>query len=339
MKASFDHPTSTKAWGDLALLISRSYWRRLWIQQEIATEKNVTVHCGHFSLPLTQLYYTVNAVYIYLFMHGWDDLSVFKREVRLRVSKLHHPELRGTLDRKDYRTLLELVLFQSLMRATDPKDKVYGIVGICHPWRENLTIDYQLPTHRVYVRAFKSFVIWYNHLDLMVDSIRPQAMSCLEYLPSWCPDFSINISWPDGADRHELPHTHHPKDFPTRSRGYWGTSQLDFHFKCSDNVLVAGGLILDAVETSSAGFGPYYSDVKEENIESMKGAVQLGMGFRGGPYWSFWQSPDATRAYSDREKYTVASDLIQTYGMFNLFSTQDKTGVKLVARISSAAHS
>ncbi|KAI1755452.1 heterokaryon incompatibility protein-domain-containing protein [Xylaria castorea] len=111
MGSSLEHPSVQQAWCDLAILASRPYWARVWIQQEIVRQTNVIVHCGWWKFPLTWLYnlYTLYINYLDDMRHD-ERIPLFQQFIRqlfARIGLLKSQH--GKIDRFDYPTTASIL--------------------------------------------------------------------------------------------------------------------------------------------------------------------------------------------------------------------------------------
>lgn len=83
-------------------------------------------------------------------------------------------------------TLLQFLRGFPLCRATDPRDKIYCIIGIATPYPNiTLPIDYTIEWPEVFLRATKYVIEGENSLNILTSS-----GSGREELPSWVPDYT-----------------------------------------------------------------------------------------------------------------------------------------------------
>jgi hypothetical protein len=130
-------------------LLSREYWRRVWIVQEVFRARKIMIYCGHEKLP-------------------WKDLAKFFRQVRRlpdnnaqqiatsseEINTLSHNAATTLIDHRTARlqNLETLLMSYDGSFCCDPRDKVYALVGLAGKRLTNrsaklveqdwLTIDY-----------------------------------------------------------------------------------------------------------------------------------------------------------------------------------------------------
>ena len=189
-------------------LLQSSWFNRVWVLQEaVLAPQDLTVLCGENSI-------------------GWEDfwsalLSIWKlkREPVVQESHLLHglgsvtfiAQLRYDWQRGEGSIfdLLSLVARSRVRQTTDPRDKVYGLLGLLNPellLQNNFgsisdsvfafTVDYSKSVEQIY----EEFAVWCmtagKSLDILNYSYN--AASSLR-LPSWVPDWSIpttsSLSW------------------------------------------------------------------------------------------------------------------------------------------------
>lgn len=172
-------------WEPIFDLLNRPWFDRLWVMQEIQlASKRSIVQCGLDSIgwPLFQ-----RAV---LCLRYQGNLP---RHVSSRLSKLV-----GLLSSARNCDFLRLLVKAQARLCSEPRDKVYGILGLTPPrMRSLIHPTYTEPVTFVYKDAF---------LALMKDTNRVESLSlCMKQSgrlferPSWVPDWSIS--------QHKVRHT------------------------------------------------------------------------------------------------------------------------------------
>ena len=154
----------------IAKIMAREYWHRVWIIQEIFRARSVTVHCGHDTMR-------------------WSSLSKFFRYLSRQPEQAEVIKRPG--DRRKYERLLEACtspaksltehrtsqkhcledLFKAYKtcRSSDPRDKVYALVGLA---QRKFKMDFK-PIHWIVVdysksvlHIFRSLVLLFEEADL-----------------------------------------------------------------------------------------------------------------------------------------------------------------------------
>ncbi|OSS48751.1 hypothetical protein B5807_06858 [Epicoccum nigrum] len=175
----------------------RPWFGRLWVAQELAlSQRDPRVHVGTLTLPWLQLY---------------DYIVGLDR--RLPASFGGHPRLTAFMEstvgvrrlgrvRAVPTTSLSLQAFRSAPAlASDPRDKIFGLLGICafSPGQMVMAPDYTKSTTRVFTEATISMLqepqnVPYGLLPLQPPR-RHSGRSCyqrLPDLPTWALDLNIS---------------------------------------------------------------------------------------------------------------------------------------------------
>jgi hypothetical protein len=131
-------------------MISRQYWTRVWIIQEFILGRNVVLQCGHV-------------------LYDWDKLnnSFPSRHDRRGGEKLHRLfDLKRRLG-PNVKALpaSEAFRFAHESEATDPRDKIYGVLGLIHMRHglappDNLSRTRQKNLQRMIVENSIDGVLW-----------------------------------------------------------------------------------------------------------------------------------------------------------------------------------
>lgn len=126
-------PTMMKACNALS---ERRYWTRIWIQQEMLLQPNVTMFCGEYQQPLFPLL-------------QWLQFSEYKdmtqRDFIYRMCRFRDMVRRPTL--------LEIVTYFSACESKDTRDKIFALISLVEgPERDALMQhlpDYSLTLSKV----------------------------------------------------------------------------------------------------------------------------------------------------------------------------------------------
>lgn len=194
---------SDEFWGFIEL-VDRSYWDRIWVVQEYLAARRAIIRCGKerflpvFFLRLCELManpFGTTAIPI-------DPNTKLKKQIVCAIDRVMDLQLfiikmEGCIERcresPSTRLLYDSLIVQWSKQATDPRDKVFALVGIWDAYMgRRFTPNYNWSTSRVYcelvqwaIDSDKTFNIWSFLQD---DTPKVQG------LPSWAIDWSaVNI--------------------------------------------------------------------------------------------------------------------------------------------------
>ncbi|KIN07745.1 hypothetical protein OIDMADRAFT_174671 [Oidiodendron maius Zn] len=156
-------------------LLKRPWWSRVWIVQEVALAKRITVMCG-------------SATFDWEKFRSLVDISFKQPDMELDVRKSMYTPLM-LCEFREFLPRPLLCVIQAFQRqeATDPRDKIYGFLGIVPEMERILIIpDYNLSVKEVYVHFTRSIIQGASNLNVLsiVNVNEPS-----EDFPSWLCDF------------------------------------------------------------------------------------------------------------------------------------------------------
>ncbi|KAI0873609.1 heterokaryon incompatibility protein-domain-containing protein [Hypoxylon argillaceum] len=165
------------------LYIYASFWmRRTWIVQEVALPRKVDVLIG----PVLIDWQSLSSILVYvesLKVMGlsFGSLGYWKTFLALGVR-------RKRTQRHDFSTLSELLFEHRRGKATDARDRIFGLMGLAAEREEMPMADYAASVASIFTSATIDMFRRSGNLDIfgLVGSIRPDRP---EDLPSWVPDY------------------------------------------------------------------------------------------------------------------------------------------------------
>lgn len=172
-------PYDATAWAAVQALLSRSYFERVWILQEVAgaNDKAMAI-CGGNSISWTLL---KNALIIL------PNNNTIPPAVRELAEALLHLAIRPEIV-----PIPDLFAMSRMRKCTDPRDKVYGVLGMA-PRKFNLAMrpHYSKSLDFIYANAVMTYATMEHSLVLVQLCQISQRSDVAQKLPSWIPDFSI----------------------------------------------------------------------------------------------------------------------------------------------------
>jgi hypothetical protein len=188
----------------LVSLFGKQYWKRIWIVQELVCGQKVEIHCG-------KLWVTLDVLVSVRDVLAWsletskqavsslpslaaavelsDPLTIIDtaRELRAKSgsTKLSSPERNATL-------LWSLLFSTCSHQATDPRDKIYALLGLVEDMNWNcdiLPVDYSLTVEQVYIDTAKWIILKSENLNLLCFPGSQLPENSQYNFPSWCPNW------------------------------------------------------------------------------------------------------------------------------------------------------
>ncbi|KAG4287373.1 hypothetical protein FPRO06_05025 [Fusarium proliferatum] len=184
--------------GAIAVL-TRAWWSRIWTVQEMVLAPSAIIMCGHLAAPSSHVRRACADVLMHAVSDAFDtgdddDLLNFgdlfedpNGTIYMATMRLH-----SSLSAK--MELGKLLRFLRWLKAKDPRDKVYGSLGIAAS-TYGIEPDYTISTVECYTRATFSIISGSRSLDIFSALRRPSCIkTTLAGLPSWVPDWSYDFS-------------------------------------------------------------------------------------------------------------------------------------------------
>lgn len=186
----------------LTAFFDRPWWTRIWIVQEFIMGtlcldgSNALLRCGNLTFPVPAFWEVIDRIDNYqgeLRQHFPSiqkivALQELKKSVQGpdRLSSLKH--LLSGRSSNSAPSLQELMIQYRRYKASDARDKIYGLLGISQTedaFFRSIEVNYEMPACELY-QKIASFAIKQGDLNLL-KHCRGQE---LQGLPSWVPDWS-----------------------------------------------------------------------------------------------------------------------------------------------------
>ncbi|KAL2061112.1 hypothetical protein VTL71DRAFT_7385 [Oculimacula yallundae] len=190
----------TEMWDATRDIFSRPYWNRMWVYQEFVAAPHVDIRCGYKEVQIAD-FVSGTSFLKKLRLYGDTPEFISKQLEKLpieavdpfvghfviRQRKRVAPEEENGIKAFDLRSLLLRTCF---LNSMDPRDKIYGMMGVDEVGDIPVEIDYNRPIAEVYGEVVHSALTHKTCLFLvsLAGVGIPSTIPSLD-LPSWVPDF------------------------------------------------------------------------------------------------------------------------------------------------------
>lgn len=179
--------TLAKIDDEVVALVNNPWWSRSWVIQEVAMSREIVFQCGHVLASWDGVYSTVEHTSTH-FVRGSFPL-ILKVLMMSPKSKNVTNRLKVPEQQMELLDLLERFRY---CEATDPRDKIYALLGLASDVQpDEITIDYTMPVQQLYIDIVKFFLSKHQTLDIL-GAIIQQKSELQHFLPSWVPDWSFS---------------------------------------------------------------------------------------------------------------------------------------------------
>ncbi|KAI6903423.1 hypothetical protein KC334_g7185 [Hortaea werneckii] len=258
----------------LTRLISRSYWGRTWIIQEVACgNADTLVLCGRKSTVWSDFLLTYSSFRPYRHTQPSYLSRIFQdvlqeADARVRDSYREHvrywewekcDQLQSMQEQMASQACCNTTLLLHRVRRVEcalPQDKVYGILGLLEKdIRSNIVVDYTLPFTSVYRMFARAYAETPDGLKILLESGQEEDLELENAgMPSWVPDLRYEQRHYRGNDEPE----------------YNAHSGTQSHLKWSEDskVLYAEGIIFDTIDGVSGRLSNSFDQVPNDLVPS-----------------------------------------------------------------------
>lgn len=178
-------PLYDLAWSAFAALLTRPWWHRAWIVQETSVANNITFLCGDETFSWLDLKQAVQYAVDLGFFVAYGGSATFQAFSLFQT--------RASFQGKQLPSLQHVLLQHRSFLATDPRDKVFGLLSLADP--ENVAAmgvkpDYHQSSHDLFCKV-STRLLKHNSLGAL-QGAGIHDKSSDSKLPSWVADWSVS---------------------------------------------------------------------------------------------------------------------------------------------------
>jgi hypothetical protein len=191
--SQIDDPFDYTKFSALSNLFQRQYWKRVWIIQEVALSQKARLICGKVEIDF---WIVRHAFYTWRSMQDMecaligiaDQIAFSTFWLGLQFSPI---PLAAMSAKQEGISLLDLVQRSGYALASDPRDKIYGLLGLIPSGGVLFLPDYSLVPSRVYTDFVISCIRESGKLlAICLRQPAPPDLQTVPGLPSWVPDIA-----------------------------------------------------------------------------------------------------------------------------------------------------
>jgi hypothetical protein len=251
------HALSVSTRQTLIQLLSRPYWTRVWIIQELAAASSITIFCGRHKLSweiFSNDSYTESVAVVDKTTNNELETK-FQKICQFRMDKVNREPIR----------LLDALHRSQFTLSTDPRDKLYALLGLAFDSDRFIPEpNYHLSKEETYTDF--SLALIENKFPLDFIYLRSSNRQVYDSLPSWVVDWSdLN----DALAREEFGHI-------MRLKSILLTPHVNEKKPAHSpkNTLIIQGFILGSIDGLSSTFFADKSSIVDMSILRKAALVQ-----------------------------------------------------------------
>ena len=210
-------PPSPSHWLGLVAFLHRPYFKRVWVVQEVGLAERVAVKCGLRTIP----WQTLSEAMHFLLKSGWtthlhtenlrridfgkQEPSYYSRLLSVNIDPgfsaygLIYNKIRlATTGRLP--PFKQLIIDHRRCHASDPRDKIYALLGISNEdfrplttYAEAFRPDYNIGIQTLFIRVTRALLQSYEDLQFLTYVESRPKYTRIAGLPSWVPDFTVGV--------------------------------------------------------------------------------------------------------------------------------------------------
>jgi Heterokaryon incompatibility protein (HET) len=169
--------------GAIKRILERPWFSRTWTLQEVVLAKDALFVCGNEQISFSTFDEACQCTHY----HNLDVAIGYLHITLLDMSSTHQ-NLRSddTTTATEALSLINLLSQTRFNESTDPRDKIYGLLGIATKYG-SIGPDYALTMAEVYLDTVRVLIDVHDHLGVLSNC---QYVKRSPDIPSWAPDWS-----------------------------------------------------------------------------------------------------------------------------------------------------
>lgn len=191
----FDFDAVIKSVGTL---LERSWWRRLWVVQELVLSRQAFLRCGPLAVSWNTFEYFLDLCELFMLCYPADPAFYAAYVIGYKtfiLSKCCRQVESGrglTMFQ-----LFEMMMTMTIRETSDPRDRVYALLGLADDAKQlGIRPNYSLSCAEVYVNTAMALIQDHGLIVLSYCSFGRREKVLRQEVPSWSPDLSKTVTDP-----------------------------------------------------------------------------------------------------------------------------------------------
>lgn len=270
-------------WSALAALLRRPWFGRMWILQELAVSSFPIIICGQQQILWEDFWDLINGLKA---IGTWSKVFATSSSDELSASVLFDrlssvTKIKETVAKKKFIPLAEALKQSKWSLATDSRDKIYALLGICCE-THGIIPDYARDAPELYCEVAKNLLFSHNSLCPSKKSghhimgILSEAESSDRKLlsPSWVPEWtapSYHRFW-----SYTLDEAYKTSGACAFDAGYKAAGESIIKLSlCDDPILIClSGKVFDTIDLMTS-VAPYIQDVNPNLVKHARSTLNM----------------------------------------------------------------
>jgi hypothetical protein len=225
-------------------LLSRPYWKRVWVIQEVAVaSKNISIYYGRHKIAWEDFVYLCKRHF-----RRDDSSAVMRAEDDILSGLTTLREFRGDILSRKPISMLDALLRSRCSLSTEPRDKLYAILNLAFDGKTFIVEpNYMSSVGECFIDFATALIEHGEPLDFMY--LRSANRTNEGDLPSWVPD------WTDLGDAVACRQLHHILDCASlRSKHTFLSGKQKATVEIQGTDLIVSGVFVDSITKLGTSF-------------------------------------------------------------------------------------
>lgn len=188
-----------KPWLHLMEFFRKPWFCRVWIVQEFVLARDIRIFCGEYEIPWQVIYSSSLITGLpTAVMNEMSSPVIFNVQMVIVLLALREDITLKT----DLHQLIQILGEFRNFQSTDPRDKIFGFLGLFHGMFDLPSPEYKSSVENVYRRYARYFIKHDQGPEIIEQADISRALHPRSALPSWCPDWTLGIlnTWKSDED-------------------------------------------------------------------------------------------------------------------------------------------